>query len=94
MTRAFVAIVPPDAVLDAVAARLRGVDLGEVRLTRREQWHVTIQFLGNEADVEAIIAGLQGLRVRASRVWLEGIGPVDGTRGRGTVLGLGVRPLD
>jgi 2'-5' RNA ligase len=54
MTRAFLAIKPPAEVLDAIAARLDGVDMRAARRTPREQWHYTVQFLGDDADIDAV----------------------------------------
>ena len=48
VTRAFVAICPPPPVLDAVEARTAAVDIPGARRTPREQWHITVQFLGND----------------------------------------------
>jgi 2'-5' RNA ligase len=94
LTRAFVAIVPPETVLDAVAARTSAVTFPDARFAPRGQWHVTVQFLGNEADVDAIIGALDGLRIAPSNVQLAGAGPVGGVKQRGTVFALGVRPLE
>ena len=54
MARAFIAVRPPDAVLDAIAA------LPPVpgRPTTRDQWHITLQFLGN-VDIDAINVNLE-----------------------------------
>ena len=58
--RAFVAVVPPTAVLDAIdarVARLRaevGRDDDGLRWSRREQWHITLRFLGRVADVDVV----------------------------------------
>ena len=43
--RLFVAVWPPDDVLDAVAA-LDRPDHPAVRWTNRNQWHITLRFLG------------------------------------------------
>jgi RNA 2',3'-cyclic 3'-phosphodiesterase len=43
--RLFVAVWPPEEVLDAVAALPRP-DHPQVRWTNRNQWHVTLRFLG------------------------------------------------
>jgi 2'-5' RNA ligase len=48
--RLFVAASPPPDVLDIVEALPRPQDPG-VRYTRRDQWHVTLRFLGT-ADVD------------------------------------------
>ncbi len=89
MTRAFVAIRPPDAVLDAVAARTSAVDLEGARRTPRSQWHITVQFLGDEADVDAVIKALQPLRTPRGSLRLNTAGPV-GNPKRSTVFAIGV----
>jgi 2'-5' RNA ligase len=94
VTRAFVAIVPPEAVLDAVAARTSTVSLPDARFAPRAQWHVTVQFLGNHVDIDAVSAALEGLRATPAEVQLGGAGPVGGTKQRGTVFALGVRPWE
>ena len=55
MTRAFVAIRPPAAVLDAIAARVAGVAMPGGRSTTRDQWHITLQFLGDDADIDSVV---------------------------------------
>jgi len=57
--RLFVAVVPPGDVLDRLAALRRPPRPG-VRWTRREQWHVTLRFLGevDESAVPALVAAL------------------------------------
>jgi 2'-5' RNA ligase len=55
--RLFVAVQPPDHVLDAVAA-LRRPERPGVRWTRRSQWHVTLRFLGEVDDPGPVIAAL------------------------------------
>jgi len=94
VTRAFVAICPPPPVLDAVEARTAAVDIPGSRRTPREQWHITVQFLGNAADIEAVVGALHGMRTAPAMVELVGAGAVGGTRNRGTVFALGARPLD
>jgi 2'-5' RNA ligase len=91
VTRAFVAVVPPDAVLDAIAAATTSLDFdfGGARRTTREQWHVTLQFLGNAADVDGVAAVLEPLAVRAGEVRIGGAGAFPTAR-RGRVLWLGV----
>lgn len=58
MPRLFVAVVPPDEVLDVIAALPRPEAPG-VRWTGRDQWHVTLRFLG-EADVDDAVRALDG----------------------------------
>jgi RNA 2',3'-cyclic 3'-phosphodiesterase len=50
--RLFVALIPPAAVLDEIAAeidRLRST-APDLRWSRRDQWHVTLAFLGEVAE--------------------------------------------
>lgn len=92
--RAFVAVVPPLEVLDAVerlVARLRGsIDLPRARWTTRAQWHVTLQFLGAVDDLDAVVGAVGG--ACASRtpftVRLGGGGAFPSAR-RASVLWLG-----
>ena len=56
--RLFVAAWPPASVLDAVAAIERPSRAG-VRWTTRDQWHVTLRFLGEVADAEPVAAALR-----------------------------------
>jgi 2'-5' RNA ligase len=60
--RLFIALWPPPDVLAAVAGLARP-DLREVRWTVREQWHVTLRFLGevsasDVAPLEEVVAGV------------------------------------
>jgi 2'-5' RNA ligase len=65
MARAFVAVRPPDAVLDAIDARTRELEFGEdARRTPRAQWHITLQFLGDDCDTDAVASALRDLRTR------------------------------
>lgn len=64
MARLFIAVWPPEDVLDAVAALPRPDEPG-VRWLPRAQWHVTLRFLG-EADPEVAAAALA--RVEAAPV--------------------------
>jgi len=58
--RGFVAVVPPDDVLDAIEVRVASVraEHEHLRWSRREQWHVTLRFLGAVPDVDALLAVL------------------------------------
>lgn len=85
MTRAFVAVRPPDAVLDAVDAL--HVDTG--RPTTRAQWHITLQFLGNGADIDAVHGALAGFDVPAATAQLGGLGAFPSAR-RARVVWLGL----
>jgi RNA 2',3'-cyclic 3'-phosphodiesterase len=87
VTRAFVAVRLPDVVLDAVAERVASVSVPG-RCTTRDQWHVTLQFLGDHAEVDAVVAALEGIDASGGRAQLGGAGAFpDTTRAR--VLWLG-----
>lgn len=86
MTRAFIAVRPPDPVLDAIAA----LPTVPGRATTRERWHVTLQFLGDVEDLDAIDLALQGLRTRAGVAQFGGLGAFPSAR-RATVVWLGLR---
>jgi 2'-5' RNA ligase len=88
VTRAFVAVRLPEAVLDAVADRFAVVPVSG-RLTARDQWHVTLQFLGNHADVDAVVAALDGLDARGGIARVGGAGAFPDAR-RARVLWLGL----
>jgi 2'-5' RNA ligase len=55
--RSFVAVWPPEPVLDRLAAIERPVAADGLRWTSRGQWHVTLRFLGEVgvADVPAAV---------------------------------------
>lgn len=55
--RLFVAVHPPPGVLDAVAALPRP-DRPGVRWTTRDQWHVTLRFLGEVDDPGPVAAAV------------------------------------
>lgn len=85
--RAFVAVVPPPAVLDAIdaaAAPLRA-SLSDARWTTRAQWHVTLQFLGNHVDLDAVAGALGALAASGGDARLGGGGAFPSER-RGRVL--------
>jgi 2'-5' RNA ligase len=87
MTRAFVAIKPPESVLDAVEECVAKLDLGDAKRTPRAQWHITVQFLGNHADVDEVVGALDGLGTAPASIQLVGGGGVR------TVASLGAQPL-
>jgi 2'-5' RNA ligase len=90
LVRAFVAVVPPDDVLDAVGELAARVDVpGTARRTTRAQWHLTLQFLGNRVDLERVRDALGALAVSAAPVQLGPAGAFPSER-RGRVLWLGV----
>lgn len=59
MPRLFVAVRPPPASLELIAALPRPVEPG-VRYTPPEQWHVTVRFFA-EAEPEELDRALRGL---------------------------------
>jgi RNA 2',3'-cyclic 3'-phosphodiesterase len=93
MARAFVAVRPPDAVLAAVAGAVAPVrDAGLLpgaRWTTPGQWHLTLQFLGNRADLDGVAAALTALDAAAGDARLGGGGAFPSAK-RARVLWLGV----
>ena len=90
LVRAFVAVVPPDDVLDSVGEVVADLEIpGTARRTTRAQWHLTLQFLGNRVDLERVRDALSSLAVRAGPVQLGAAGAFPSER-RGRVLWLGV----
>jgi 2'-5' RNA ligase len=90
VARAFLAIKPPPEVLDAVEARLAPIAMPAARRTPRDQWHFTIQFLGNDADVDAVVDAFARAPFDAGigTVRLGGAGAI-GRRRRARILYLG-----
>jgi RNA 2',3'-cyclic 3'-phosphodiesterase len=88
--RLFVAVIPPDEVLDAIAALARPDEPG-VRYTTRDQWHVTLRFLG-QSVVDDAVAALE--RVEATAVDVR-LGPQVGRLGRNVLVipAAGLRPV-
>ena len=80
MSRLFVAVWPPDAVLDAVEGLHRPVEAGG-RWTRRDQWHVTLRFLG-PAEPDEVASALTALRHAPVEAV---VGPDVGLLGEGVV---------
>ena len=72
----FVAVWPPDEVLDRLTELPRREADG-LRWTEREQWHVTLRFLGPVDDVAPVVealAGVGGLVGPASAVMGPAVG--------------------
>ena len=92
--RGFVAVVPPDDVLDAVDAAAASLEIpSTARRTTRPQWHLTLQFLGNKVDFAAVAGALTPLAIRGAPVQLGAAGAFP-TERRGRVLWLGVTEGD
>ena len=79
MPRLFVAVWPPDDVLDRLAA-LDRPPLDGLRWTTPDQWHVTLRFLGQVPDGEAVERALSMLS-RSPTVDAT-LGPATGRFGR------------
>src|SRR5438309_978649 len=58
-------------------------------MTTRDQWHITLQFLGNRADLDAVASALDGLDVAGGAARVGGAGAFPDAR-RGRVLWLGL----
>jgi 2'-5' RNA ligase len=94
LRRAFVAIVPPADVLDAVeaaVAQLRRDAPPGVSWTRRAQWHLTLQFLGAVDDVAALESAIAEILRRTPTVTL-GLGGAGAfpSAARASVLWIGL----
>jgi 2'-5' RNA ligase len=89
MTRAFVAIRPPTEVLDAIEARIASSSIAGGRPTYRDQWHLTVQFLGNDVDLAAVATAfeLEPLDLGAGEIRLGGADAL-GNRRRARILAL------
>ena len=74
MPRLFVAVWPPDEVLDRLAALPRP-EVDGLRWTDQQQWHVTLRFLGSVDDVEPVTAALAGVASDASGPVRAVLGP-------------------
>jgi 2'-5' RNA ligase len=93
IARAFVAVVPPPAVLTAVESLVesaRAPDDG-LRWTPRSQWHLTLEFLGRLDELDSLTESLdESLRgVPAFDLQLGGAGAFPGPE-RASVVWLGV----
>lgn len=95
LRRAFVAVTPPAAVLDAVERLFRRGTDRRFRWTRRDQWHITLQFFGRVRDTAAftevlgeVFAGQAAVPLR-----LRGAGAFP-KPARAEVLWLGVEDSD
>jgi RNA 2',3'-cyclic 3'-phosphodiesterase len=76
VARLFVAVWPPEGILDRIAGLPRP-DVDGLRWTTRGQWHVTLRFFGN-VSVEDASAALNGVSAGATTAEL---GPETGRFG-------------
>jgi len=88
VTRTFVAVRLPEPVLDAIAERLAPLALPG-RRTTRQQWHLTLQFLGDDADPHAVSDALAGIDTAGGHARLGGPGAFPDAR-HARVLWLGL----
>jgi 2'-5' RNA ligase len=93
IARAFLAVVPPSRVLDAVDEATAPTRSSPERLrwVRREAWHLTLQFLGRVDDPAALINALGAVASGAKpfRMQLRGAGAFP-SPAQGSVLWAGV----
>ena len=89
MPRLFVAVWPPAAVLDVLAG-LERPSLDGLRWTGRDQWHVTLRFLGRVEAVEEAVGALTALDAVPAEAR---VGPTVGRFGQ-RVLHVPVHGLD
>ncbi len=90
--RLFVGVRPPDDVLDMIADLPRRAQAG-LRWTTRDQWHVTLRFLGEVEDPTAVVEALDGADAAGLVACEATVGPVVETLSR-QVVALPVGGLD
>jgi 2'-5' RNA ligase len=95
LDRGFVAVVPPEDVLDAIETRVAPVRVShhDLRWSRRAQWHVTLRFLGRVPDVDVLLGALRESLAgdaRVDAIAIGGSGAFPNAR-RASVVWLGVR---
>jgi 2'-5' RNA ligase len=90
--RLFVGVRPPDDVLDLIADLPRRSRAG-LRWTTRDQWHVTLRFLGEVEDPTVVVEALDGVDARRFAACEAAVGPVIETLSR-QVVALPVGGLD
>ncbi len=87
--RLFVAVWPPQEVLDEIAALVRP-PLDHGRWTTPDQWHVTLRFLGSVDDAATVVDALAGSELPAA---VAEMGPASRALNR-SVLAIPVTGLD
>jgi RNA 2',3'-cyclic 3'-phosphodiesterase len=90
--RLFVGVRPPDDVLDLVADLPRRAQAG-LRWTTRDQWHVTLRFLGEVEDPTVVVDALDGIGADGFAACEAAVGPMVETLSR-QVVALPVVGLD
>jgi 2'-5' RNA ligase len=71
LKRAFLAIVPPGEVLDAIDGLLERAKSSRFAWTRRDQWHVTLQFYGRVGDVDGLREGVRAAAAASDPIPLQ-----------------------
>lgn len=89
LMRLFIAIDLPKAVKDSVLAVCNGVQ--GVRWVQAEQLHLTLRFIGETDQREAIITALRSMRFESFPLQLEGFGQFP-PKGAARVLWIGCQP--
>ncbi len=95
LRRGFLAVVPPEDVLDAIDALLERPKSKLFAWTRRDQWHITLQFYGRVGDVDGLCAGIQAAAAASqpAQILVRGGGAFP-TPPRAQVFWLGVDGTD
>jgi 2'-5' RNA ligase len=95
LKRAFLAVVPPAEVLDAIDSLLERPKSSRFAWTRRDQWHVTMQFYGRVDDVDSLSTAIRVGTDRAhpARIAIRGGGTFPKPK-RAQVFWLGVENGD
>jgi 2'-5' RNA ligase len=92
LRRAFLAVVPPPAVIRWTEATAVTVQVDDLRWSRREQRHLTLRFLGPVPDVDALSASVaDAMRGHAPFALALGGGGAFPDARHASVLWLGVR---
>ena len=79
----------PDEVLGAIHQQAHGLQIRGARTMKRAQWHLTLQFLGDDADIDAVVTALDGFTVPGGHARLGGAGAFPNAR-RARVLWVGL----
>ena len=95
LKRAFLAVVPPAEVLDAIDGLFDRSGRSKFQWTRRDQWHLTVQYFGRVGDADGLVGTLAGAlgSATAPTVQIQGAGGFPSAR-RAVVFWLGVADAD
>ena len=86
--RLFLALDLPDTIKDKIAT-LRESSLSGASWTSRDQWHITLHFIGERDDDSAIRESLTAVEVPSFDLYLAGVGQFP-ERGKPRVLWAGI----